>query len=125
MKWGRHLRVGRSRDGVSISSGHPQPPPSWSTPARAIPLLHAFTAYFIASLSLSLSLGQNPFLSLSLSSVSLVEPATAVREGDCADLALASAAAAAAAAPPPSGIAFLRRGSPSWRRTGSSAASRF
>lgn len=45
MKRGRPFRVERRRAGVSIGFGQL---PSWSTPARALPLLQAFTANFMA-----------------------------------------------------------------------------
>lgn len=45
MKRGRPLRVERRRAGVSIGLGQL---PSWSTPARALPQLQAFTANFMA-----------------------------------------------------------------------------
>ena len=53
MKKGSPLRVERRRQGVSIGCGKL---PNWTTPALALPLLHAFTANFMLSLSLSLSL---------------------------------------------------------------------
>lgn len=52
MKKGSPLRVERRRQGVSIGCGKL---PNWTTPALALPLLHAFTANFMLSLSLSLS----------------------------------------------------------------------
>jgi hypothetical protein len=53
MKEGSPLRVERRRQGVSIGLAKF---PSWTTPALAFPLLHAFTANFMFYLSLSLSL---------------------------------------------------------------------
>ena len=53
MKKGSPLRVERRRQGVSIGCGKL---PNWTTPALALPLLHAFTTNFMLSLSLSLSL---------------------------------------------------------------------
>ncbi len=54
MKEGSPFRVERRRQGVSIGLAKF---PSWTTPALAFPLLHAFTANFMFYLSLSLSLG--------------------------------------------------------------------
>ena len=47
MKKGSPLRVERRRQGVSIGCGKL---PNWTTPALALPLLHAFTANFMLSL---------------------------------------------------------------------------
>lgn len=44
MKRGRPFRVERRRAGVSIGLGQL---PRWSIPARALPLLHAFTVNFM------------------------------------------------------------------------------
>ena len=60
MKKGSPLRVERRRQGVSIGCGKL---PNWTTPALALPLLHAFTANFMLSLSLCLVLeGDNKVL---------------------------------------------------------------
>lgn len=55
MKTGSPLRVESRREGVSIGLGQL---PRWSTPARALPLLHAFTANFMLCLSLAISGGE-------------------------------------------------------------------
>lgn len=54
---GRPLRVERRRQGVSIGLGQL---PRWTTPARALPPLNAFTANFMLSVARvsSLLLGQ-------------------------------------------------------------------